>query len=639
MRDFSNWRSYEMDEMEFEPLKFDLQGVSSFQSEVEKTCRQAYINSIKMLEHSVADLALGYVTRNPKNGLEPFSDKIRMDGSMQLPNETGSILMFASVYSQRYMDLYEAYIDWEMKNDIPMIPVTAGQIKLHGFSSEEIIEMQAGCQIYSDIADQILDIVNYDPVAFGKLIKVMTGNHQDFSSNDINRKTIKEKLAMDLDENKVKELQEQFKKFDEMPDLQRKLINNAHFLMHNVNRMEYIDVAEQLYFVGIMTPNHSATKEERLNMEIWHRIAGDGSSRHQNVSGRLGGNPLAYRNVVKKGEPDNPAAEFRNKMYFVYMSNHFANTVINSPEKIKFINNYLKENNKGWEINNDFVNAIKTRGADYIPPVFRYGANAALNRELRRAKPDEEIAEYYRNNPNITVKQAIQGTADLNAYYRQKLSSRELMNQIGEYSAKNIDPNKRLNFEAGAAIFHLYDKSSVVTDNPTVKKYLEIIDELSLPVAAGISGTLDQSTTMAGLVGLGIDQDLKIREGELQTIKLSYLAHMVLTKGHSVHEIMQSSKTFGLTYVPGANASSYIYPLDQNYVQERLELLQQERGTHLPKHFLTNEFAKEVEQTLIESKLPSAVLDVFSQKDVQRKEAENLVSKTTPKSSDPGLTC
>jgi 2'-5' RNA ligase len=218
----------------------------------------------------------------------------------------------------------------------------------------------------------------------------------------------------------------------------------------------------------------------------------------------------------------------------------------------------------------------------------------------------EEVAEFYKQNPNITVREVMEGLADINDYYRLKLSDRELMNQIGEWHWDKEDKNRPwqpLNFGTGAAVFKLYDKPTSEM-NVSAQNYLNQVNEFSVPVFAGISGTLDQSTAMAGLVGLGVDLDLTRKNLELHTIKMAYLAFMLPGRDHSIHEIMQSSMTFGLDYVPGPGYEQYIYPVDP-FVVEELKKQQALRGSHLPSYYLSAEYAQKALNEL--QKLDSAV--------------------------------
>ncbi|MCS5710068.1 hypothetical protein [Candidatus Berkiella aquae] len=601
---FKDWRSDEPPVFKKPaPVAIPLDEINCpkpYRDQVTQHCIQEYQRAIRLMEHSMADVALQYVHRNPP--IAPFNDKFRTHDKMESTNP-GALLQFANVYSQRYLDLYDAYIEWEIQKGIPMIPVTAGQMKLHGFTSEEIIEMQPACVTYSAITDNIKSIISSDPndETYNKIIAAMANQDKNISLDDfIKDEQKREKFLSFINKQKRKEigkkLVEEFKIYKGLPENQKKLLDTAQFLMHDYGHLEYKDIATQLYYVGIMKTDPYASFDERKQMEVRHRVAGD-MSIHQNSPGTLGGNPLAYLNMLETGEPDNRTAEFRNKMYFVYMNNHFANAVIRDQERIDFINKWLSTHKKGWHLDQDFIDEMNRRPVSYIPPIFRYGANAAVNRELRDPNSHDEVAEFYKQNPNITVRAVMEGLVDMNTYHRMKLTSRELMNQIGEWNWDPEDKNRPwqpLNFGTGAAVFKDKPESEM---GQRAKEYLKQVHAFNLPVYAGISGTLDQSTAMAGLVGLGIDDELKRRELELHTIKMAYLAFMLPGRDHSVHEIMQSSTTYGLDYVPGPGYEKYVYPVDPYVVQE-LEHQQQLRGSHLPDYYLSKDYAAEVLQKL-----------------------------------------
>lgn len=599
---FHNWRSDESPEFEHRSLSLPFDKVDcpkGLEAEVRAHCLQQYKKAMSLMEHSVGELANEYVVRNPyAKGTAPFEAQLRRPSTAQERQDApdGILMKFANAYAQRYMDLYEAYIQWEMANEIPMIPVTAGQMKLHGFTSQEILEMQGSCTKFSEISDGISAALDSDLVKYKKIVEVMTGNSRDFSLDDILTDDQKlDALIATFEDAPAKrqalvgKLKPFLAEYNGLPE--KKLIDRAHFLMHSFGHLEYEDIAMQLYYVGIMEPSHAATKEERIQMEIRHRVGGD-SSIHQNSPGSLGGNPLAYLNMLRGGEPGNPQAEFREKMFFVYMNNHFANAVIKTPEIMQSVNDYLVRERKGWALDAEFVSEMNRRGPSYIPPIFRYGANAAINREIREPLTHEEVAEFYQNNPNISVREAMEGIANVNAYYKSKLSERELMNQIGESTWRSDDPNRpwtQLNFGTGAAIFRLHNTPSQSMSD-AAKQYVQVVSDLGLPVYSGISGTLDQSTAMAGLVGLGVDADPEARRRELEVIKLAYLAFMLPGRDHSAHEILQSSRSYGLEYIAGPGYHEYIYPDDAAHVNRSIQTKQAERSVHTPEYYLSQEY-------------------------------------------------
>lgn len=613
---FYNWRSDEKPKFNSPTIHPAVESLPEDQDIYRKVCTQQYQLAMDLMEHSVCDLSLEYVTRNP------FAELKENKNNNNNTTDRGILLDFANEYSQRYLDLLEAYIDWEISKGIPVLPVTAGQMKIHGFTSDDIWKMKTSCQQFTQIHTDIKTLLNNDKKSLKIIMEIMGNQNKSFTRQEFvailkNTKfeqvqaTLR-KMGINFTYKEYKQLLNAFERYDRMPEVT--LMDKAIMLMHDFAHMNLDDIAMQFYYVGIAKSEktyvqhakdkgvvddvkHKDNKEERLLMEIRHRIAGD-MSVQQNSPGSVGGNPQAYLNMLRKGEPNNPLAEFREKMYFVYMCNHFANAVMrndeNFIERIVFINTWLREHKKGWQLDMQFIQALLERGADYLPPIFRYGANAALNRQLRDVREHDEVEEFYRQNPNIPVRRAMEGSYDLEDYYRYELSQRELFNQLGELVWDPDDLNrtwKQLNFGTGAAVFKLKKKPTNEM-SPEAKAYIEEVQKLSLPVYAGISGTLDQSTAMAGLVGIGTELDENERRKTLEIIRLAYLAFMLPGRDHSVHEIMQSSKTYGLEYVPGPDYEQYIFPRDKQYVKSRLKELQKERGSNLPSYYLSKEFVQ-----------------------------------------------
>ena len=565
----------------------------SYKSRVAQICIDSYIKAMNLMEHSVGDVALAYVERNPA-GAQPFRDKLREKESDKKNNKMGALLAFANVYAQRYMDLLEGYIDYEIHYKIPMISADAGQLKLHGFTSKDLIEMKPSTIEYITIIEIFEQMFKNNSFDYQQVISTMTGMNKAISCDDIinNGEKRNEFISLLYGQYSTPAIQNiviLFRKYALLP--KKEMLNKVHFLCHDYGHMTYPQITERLEDLARGDVKYLPTRKERLIMEIRHRIAGD-MSIQQNSLGTLGGNPLAYLKVLTEGEPGNPQAEFREKMYFVYMLNHFSNAVMREPIIVEHINSYLKSKSKGWAIDPEFVSALENRQKGYIPPIFRYAGNAALSREIRNISDYASIGKFYSEHPNIPIRQAMEGTTGKNDYYRLKLSERELFNQMGEWEWNSKDINRPwspLNFGTGAAVFKLFSKP---TDNMSdaAKAYVNEVNNLFIPVYSGISGTLDQSTAMAGLVGLGVDKNVNTRRLELETIKLAYLAFMLPGRDHSVHEIMQSSKSYGAAYTPGSGYQKYLYPPDKDYVEEKLKEYQITRQSNIPDYYLKEEY-------------------------------------------------
>ncbi|CDZ78229.1 hypothetical protein BN59_02537 [Legionella massiliensis] len=691
-----------------------------FQKAVKEKLRADYRSSLQLMEYSLADLSLEYVGKR-----EPESKA-----------KDNLLLDFSKEYSQRYLELMEAYVSIDIDKGIPMLPVTAGQMKLHGYTSQQIIDLRPICKDYCAEVVPLLSAVFKPPLSLARshdldtLAMMLNDKRTDLMKRaDIIKSTREEfetKTGISLSPESHQKLVEACQKMEEVvnrPDNKNLAweLGQAHFLMHDFAHMSFAQMADQLEAVGDLPKNPKDLphpgKEERLLMEIRHRIAGD-SSRAQNSPGTLGGNPLAYLNMLHKGVPGNPAAEYRNRMFFVYMCNHFANAVIKTPEMVKQLNDKMKEQiaeknkcrllksdskptpdilNKGgnayvltkdglyyfhqststlkkiekaplealnkafpegvdnlsneqlqeitqlsghkyetresWALDPLFIATMQARGIDYIPAVFRYGYNAARNRDAdyRSMKTEEEMAEFYSEHPNITVAEAMKESGKvLNAIHRSKLSPQEYLNQTGErledFNPESVIPDKamtqQLSFGTGPALFNLKTKVEPGMQ-PALEQYIEDVNELGLPISAGISGTLDQSTAMAGLVGIGVAKDEDTKEKELEMVRLAYLAFMLPGGDHTAHEIMQSGTTYGLKYVSGIGSHQYILQGDSAYIQERLRELQKLRDSQLPDDVFSEENIEKVVEEF-EAKIKSSEEDMKGFKERLAKAKENF---------------
>ena len=585
-----NWKSYAPPSVVATPLfsfkdLATLSDLSQNDAEAEKKTRLDNFKAAQeAMELSTAEAALSFVHKAADSKSE----------------EAGPLLEFATQYSQRYLDLLKAYTEMEFHKKLPLIPLKAGQMKAHGFVTTQIISMKEDCLA--------LAVGKADELSIMDELKKFHGidKKEDKEAANYAKKVAKYNKSLEIlmTPKKRKEYLEQAKDPGNNTDptlvsllervenfKEKALMDKAFFLMQEFGHMDPEQILDQLSFVGNMDlSNTQASPQERLLMEIRHRISGDGS--FQTSPGALGSNPLAYLNVLKAGEPGNLEAEFRAKMYFTYMLNHFSNAVVTDPEAISYINTWLQAHGKNWALDKAFIHSLQSKGPDYLPPIFRYGANAGLNSKgLRTYKTPEEMEEYSKTHPNITLGEAMNGQAPVDALFNSPLSKREVFNLTGdlEYNeAKHKD--KPLKFSTGASCFNLEVDSSEAQVSGA-RDYIDVVKEYNIPVTAGISGTFDQSTTMAGLVGIGVSSDQDERMKALEVIRLAYLAFMLPNRDHTVHEIMQSARTFNLPYRAGPGSHHYIFPQDQNTFEKKLSAAQDRRKVKLPHEYLSRTFA------------------------------------------------
>ncbi|MCH9631661.1 MAG: hypothetical protein S4CHLAM37_16850 [Chlamydiia bacterium] len=555
--------------------------VATYSSDAELQARvKAYAHATEALEMSISDAAQEYIAE----GIHELDSMTAADVETFTQRPAGPLLQFSRTLAKRYMDLYKAYVLWQMDRNIPMLSNAAGQLKGIGFETEEIIELQpCSEQILAKINNFKLYLLNAPGKQFSEdgkslndagIAKVDKFMKILFSKGDRNSFVIDPATASQEE----RLLFDAIAEFKTIGASEQKQLDRMYFMLTNFALCKPHDVIPKLDDVANLSTTQSATFEKRLRMEMRHRIGGDGTT-HQISPGTLGQNPLSYIRTVEEAEEfgprvgsTHPGAEFRAEMYLAYMSNHFANTVMQHEDFIEFANTYLAAEDKGWRLDKKYITAMNARGdgkLDYLPPVFRYGAYAALNGELRKPVADRKKKAEKHGHLIPTVGQLRTKSASKHANFRYRFSRRESLNLFA-----HDDPHKdtKVPLVSGIYYFDLYKPSEVPHYKPEMgaaaKTYAQVAEEIHQPVLAGISGTYDQSMSMAMLVGLGADRpdDTDERAKDLEDIKLAYLAFMLPNRDHSVHEVMTSSKTYGLTYHPGPGYEDQVYTNDPDFV-------------------------------------------------------------------------
>lgn len=352
-----------------------------------------------------------------------------------------------------------------------------------------------------------------------------------------------------------------------------------------------LQIDEVLRQVGELSLQQEGEFEERLLMEIRHRVGGDGAT-FQSAPGSIGQNPLGYINAIVEGDPEgNLEAEFRQQMYFVYMSNVLTNAVMGNPELLAFLNQHLEREGKDWRMDTAFIEAMNKRGPPSLPPIFRYGPGASLNSLLRARLP-----HHGESLQTLKFGELQEGTVPLSANFRYVLSRRELLNQFGELDPDRIPSDSSVRFASGESFFRLRSSEEIQGDDvervQQARRYVGMTQELRIPTTAGISGTLDQSIAMAGFVQMGLDQDPVKRREKLQIIKQALLGFMIPNNDHSVFEVLFSAfSTYGLPCHFGAGYEYSIAP-DHPEFLGWLEEEQKSAGQHMPSYYLSNEFVQ-----------------------------------------------
>lgn len=263
--------------------------------EIEAECLFNYHSANQLMEKTIAYTLLEYTHEQ---------------GDVQNPS-AGPILKFARQFSLRCLDLYEAYIQVEMDKGIPMLPLSCGFLKNRGFTSEEIMRMGESCVIFekisSDIYQHLLLEHNQDlqkaNESFETFISCLTNKYK----RDEWEKTEKKPFLKDI-----------ISRYNNLSEVN--LIDKVHVVLHK--NKKYVTISADLNSIARVFKEkeykQKASHRERLLMEIRHQIAGNG-----NGLGALGTNPLAYLNMLKKGEDNNFEAEFRERLYFICKSSRY----------------------------------------------------------------------------------------------------------------------------------------------------------------------------------------------------------------------------------------------------------------------------------------------------------------------------
>ncbi|MEC7840368.1 MAG: hypothetical protein VX777_10055 [Chlamydiota bacterium] len=342
--------------------------------------------------------------------------------------------------------------------------------------------------------------------------------------------------------------------------------------------------------------------------------------------GSIGTNPLAILNLAEGKKDSSMTIEelFNTKMYFLYRLNYLANEIMIDKKLQKGVNEWLNLQNAGWQVDLDLIE----RTVKKVPffrkkkPLFWYGKFAIKNYTsgLRKKTTFKEKEILNLTDPNLTfaegeriAKGDIKNKNELNRRYRTSISPQEQMFHLGELNQSQLASEYResiaqeyaknttavvssSNADTSFAETPLeYKKKTTLQPwrpgkhyyNLKIKKrnrYNKVVKLLGLPVHAGVSGTMDQSSTMAGIVGYHKAEDL-------YKLRMIYLAWMVGKEDHSYHEVMQSSKSYGLSYTPGPASYKDIKPGDAEFVR-KLEEKQKERGFELPDYYLSEDYAR-----------------------------------------------
>ena len=219
----------------------------------------------------------------------------------------------------------------------------------------------------------------------------------------------------------------------------------------------------------------------------------------------------------------------------------------------------------------------------------QYTNSWKISYEEAKRRSDENKAIYEATKKSLELKKSDYFMPSYNDVYKgesqykspkmvfnTKLSDQEIFSLLGElpnifnsksksYNFNQLNHDNRNYAYKPGAVYYFYKEQVDREKFPFAYEFLQKSKENYLPIVSGISGSMDLSLTMAGLVGLGLKNG-KTDFKYLQTIKLVYVVWMGLGYDHTLHEMLYSAKSFGLEYKPGPNIASYIYPNDPNFI-------------------------------------------------------------------------
>lgn len=585
--------------------KVDFKGMVLSEDEkkiVEEKALGQFKAAMKVMDNSIADASL-----------EMVGEK----------KEHPELLETLNKFSGRYLDVYKAYIEVLQEEKELFFPPEIAIAKSYGYTHAQIKDLMAPSQWYQRECSLLKEkIKNLSPsTALGD------GFIYHLALNDFNPEALKnlkgdgmvegtECSQLDLTEAlkdpKIAAAVEGFcsringnpKEGKAIKDLGKKMLGFRSSIATIEQFKEKLASFDITQTIDLQDP--AVALQEELKGRI-----GDGRKEPGYIA-----DPQSLIDIVAgKREDMDASAQLRHKLYFIYKSKGIANEIAASPEMVAKVNAKLAKN--GWQLENgvcDFLRA-KSPGS----PVFKLGNYAAENHKgIRTPVTPEEVQARFEADQAFTFEDGERIAAgrhrnvdELNRPFRFKMSreeeltylklientrDREFVSKLGSFAKNN--PSKFLGKPDAGSFEHSVEalkKSmeqpwipgkdfwNVATSSTCDSPYLKAVEALGLPQQAGISGSTDQTLTMAGIVGITSVE-------EINRLRLMYLGWMTSCDDHSVDEILTSAKAFGVPYTPAPDYYKQIYPQDPRFV-DKVAAGQKKRGYELPDYYLSSEFA------------------------------------------------
>lgn len=509
----------------------------------------------------------------------------------------GVLMTLVKDLDRRYLDLYEAYASILVADGEPRLPVDAGQLKNWGYSHREVLQLREHCIRWCEIPRRVA-------ASLSSLNPSLTPSQNEEAQRFIDALRQGDEAACVAMATGATSFAAALPVFSRLLREYRPSMAVMRQLLWRLKEYAHLEAIDERRFyierVARMRPSPYVEPLDALYMELRYRIGGDsGDGRQQ--SGSVGYNPLAILSTVRgKYDNEDPLAVFRTRMFFVYKSNTLANEIMRDPTLVARINEHLDLNGKGWRLNTPLIETLRQRNAD--GPLFEYGRFAAENDNggLRRLLRDAEIERLGREYPNRTYAQSYAAADSPRGHaerYATRLTTAELRAHGFDVCRAPLRPDtlsspgrtmhatetpdsyrartETLPWTPGAHVFEVLSPQH---------PYVAAASALRAPLLSGISGTEDQSTVMAGIVG-------RHRWEDRLQMRLALIAWMVPADDHSLLEILVASETFGLPCTFDVAPHECVYPLDSEF-SERVLKAQRELGFELPAHYLTAEHAR-----------------------------------------------
>lgn len=303
----------------------------------------------------------------------------------------------------------------------------------------------------------------------------------------------------------------------------------------------------------------------------------EGRQKEWMYSGQVGSNPLALRRVLTQGN-------LRERMVLIrYMADGFVGKILENSSLTEQINGKLRDKGIGWSLHHELIpNPEDLTYPEEEGKIYHCGIYAQLTyqEKLHQKRSVDEI-EQLKKTLNPTIKDALLDK-------RAPLSDREYRYWTRSAVINQNDMDRKINWDTGAASF----KAFFFSENPA-SRYLEVASKVKVPLLVGVSGTTDKILTQIMFLGFTTKE-------ELYKGRLALLGHLINTKSHSSHEVLFSSKSFGLLYEPGPRGYETVFPMDLHFTK-RLQQKQRERGYELPDYYLSSAYVLQQLQSVLDS--------------------------------------